>query len=180
MWTRLSIATAALLAVSACGGGGVSNAENGSDSAMSSVDSIDCPPLAVTIGGEAVEGLDHAFAYSEPEMGPGTGGFGVEILNHDEASCEDILAGSRGAPPGEVSVRAFVTEGSSMGTVGVGSKNNMTRGIELAGKPAKEGDMVAICVSDATWTSGGFGDDAGKTYQINGLFAAPYCGERQR
>lgn len=188
MWTRFSIAITALLAVAACGGGSsAGNAENsnggagGNDegNAMASAASIDCPPLTVTIGGEAVTGLDHAFAYSEPETGPGTGGFGVEVFNHAEASCEDILTGSRGVPAGEVNVRAFVREGSSMGTVAVGSKSNMTPGIELASTAANEGDLVAICVTDATWTSGGFGDDAGKTYAISGLFAAPYCGERQ-
>lgn len=141
---------------------------------------IDCPPLTVTIDGEAVAGLDHAFAYSEPATGPGTGGFGVDVFNHRGASCEDVLAGSRDVPEGEVTVKAFATEGSTRGSVAIGSKTNFAQGVELVRKAESEGDEVAICVSRAGWTAGGFGENAGKRYEIDGLFRAAYCGERVR
>jgi hypothetical protein len=154
-------------------------AANGT-AAAPAAEAIDCPPLTVTMDGEPVAGLDHAFAYSEPENGPGTGGFGVDVFNHGDASCDDVLAGSRDVPEGEVVVKAFATEGSSRGSVAIGSKTNFAQGVELVRKAESVGDEVAICVSKAGWTTGGFGEDAGKRYEIDGLFRAEYCGERVR
>ena len=81
MKTR-SLLTLALLApfalgLAACGDDATAEATNDT-AAAPGADAIDCPPLTVTIDGETVNGLDHAFAYSEPETGPGTGGFGED------------------------------------------------------------------------------------------------------
>lgn len=191
MNTRSFFTLALLLTLTACGGGDTDPASAPADGtapevaangaaggATVSAEDIDCPPLEVTIDGEPVEGLDHALAFSEPKTGPGTGGYGVEVFNHAETTCENVLASSRDVPPGEVNVRAFVQEGSSRGSVAVGSKTSFAQGIELVEKSDTPGGLVAICVEGASWTTGGFGDDAGQTIEIRGLFAAEYCGER--
>jgi hypothetical protein len=172
-----SFLTLALLPVlAACGGdastGSTATAAPADDpgAAQAGAADIDCPPLEVAIDGTPVPGLDHAYAFSDPS----TGGYGVQVFNH-EATCAEVLAGSRDVPPDEVEVRAFIEEGATRGAVGVGSKTNYVQGIELVRKPAKEGDLTAICVSDAKWTAG-FG--GGTTYEIRGLFSASYCGER--
>ena len=170
----------AVAGLTACSGEDAGAASTDDAPVAAAADSIDCPPLTVTIGGEPVAGLDHAFAYSEPETGPGTGGFGVDVFNHGDASCEDVLSGSRSVPEGEVAVKAFATEGSTRGTVAIGSKSNLAQGVELVRKAESVGDEVAICVTKAGWTAGGFGEDAGKRYEIDGLFRAEYCGERSR
>lgn len=183
MEPRNILALTLLLALTACGGGSdatASGAEGASaDGAPASADAvdIDCPPLQVTIDGEPVEGLDHAFGFSEAKTGPGTGGFGVQVFNHPENGCAEVLATSRNVPEGEVEVRAFVQAGASRGSVSVGSKTNFAQGVELVNEPNAQGDLVAICVSGAKWTAGGFGGD-GPTYEISGLFAGTYCGER--
>lgn len=188
--TLLALALLLTLTLTACGGGDTDSevppadgtadlaASDTSGGATVSADDIDCPPLEVTIDGAPVEGLDHALAFSEPKTGPGTGGYGVEVFNHAETTCEDVLASSRDVPPGEVNVRAFVQEGSSRGSVAVGSKTSVAQGIELVEKAESAGGLVAICVEGASWTTGGFGDDAGQEIEIRGLFAAEYCGER--
>lgn len=172
MLTRTLLISALLLTLTACGGEAV--AGSGSDEASTDAGgapSIDCPPLVVKIDGEAVDGLGHGLALLDNDS------YGVEVFNHAEATCADLLAGSRDVPKGEVNVRAFVAEGASRGSVSVGSKTNFVQGVELARKAQQEGDQVAICVSDAKWTSGGFGGD-GPTYEISGLFSGRYCGER--
>ncbi len=177
------LALALLLTLTACGGGEPDAAAadgTAADASSAAAEAIDCPPLTVTIDGEPVSGLDHALAFSEPETGPGTGGYGVEVFNHAEATCEDVLASSRDVPEGEVNVRAFVQEGSTRGAVAIGSKTNFAQGVELVRKAESVGDTVAICVSNAGWTTGGFGEDAGQRYEISGLFQAEYCGERVR
>ena len=166
-----------LLSLTACGGDGTAEASD-ADGATADASAIDCAPLTVTIDGEPVDGLTHAFAYSEPETGPGTGGFGVDVFNHG-ASCADVLAGSRDVPEGEVHVKAFVQEASGRGSVAVGSKTNFAQGVELLRKAEATGEPVAICVSNVKWTAGGFGGD-GPTYEISGLFQGEYCGERTR
>lgn len=175
----LALSLTLTLGLAACGGGDANAAATDEAPDAAAADPIDCPPLTVTIDGEPVTGLDHTLAFSEPENGPGTGGFGVEVFNHAEATCDDVLGASRDVPEGEVNVRAFVQEGSARGSVAVGSKTNFAQGVELVRKPGSPGDRVAICVSNARWTSGGFGGD-GPTYEISGLFAAEYCGERSR
>ena len=171
------LALALLLSLTACGGGDTdadaAPAEAGAPGGgTASAQDIDCPPLQVTIDGEPVSGLDHALAVAE------AGSYGVEVFNHPEATCADLLAPSRNVPPGEVNVRAYAQEGTSQGSVSIGSKTNFAPGVELVEKTDTPGELVAICVEGATWTSGGFGDDAGQTYEIRGLFAGEYCGER--
>jgi hypothetical protein len=177
----LTLALLLTLGPVACGGGDDAEATAaGAEAGAPAAASIDCAPLTVTIDGEPVAGLDHAFAYSEPENGAGTGGFGVDVFNHGDASCDDVLSGSRDVPEGEVTVKAFATEGSTRGAVAIGSKTNYAQGVELLRKAESVGDEVAICVTEAGWTAGGFGEDAGKRYEISGLFTAEYCGERAR
>jgi hypothetical protein len=176
------LALTLLVCLTACGGesadaGSASDDSAASTTAAAAAEAVDCAPLTVTIDGEPVAGLDHAFAYSEPESGAGTGGYGVDVFNHGDASCDDVLAGSRDVPEGEVNVRAFVQEASGRGSVAVGSKTNFAQGVELAKKPSGAGDTVAICVENVKWTAGGFSGN-GPTYEINGLFSGEYCGER--
>lgn len=176
----LALSLTLTLGLLACGGGDADAAATDEAPDAAAAEPIDCPPLTVTIDGEPVTGLDHALAFSEPENGPGTGGFGVEVFNHAGATCEDVLGASRDVPEGEVNVRAFVKEGSTRGAVAIGSKTNYAQGVELVRKAASSGDTVAICVTDAGWTTGGFGADAGQRYEISGLFQGEYCGERSR
>lgn len=177
------LALALLLTLTACGGGDTdaeaapadsttADADAGASGGTVSAEDIDCPPLEVTIDGEPVEGLDHALALAD------AGSYGVEVFNHQEATCDDVLASSRNVPPGEVNVRAYAQEGVSQGSVSIGSKTNFARGVELVEKSDTPGGLVAICVGGASWTTGGFGDDAGQKIEIRGLFAAEYCGER--
>jgi hypothetical protein len=173
MLTRSLLTIALVSILAACGGdavAGTAGAEAaGGSAAAATTAAVDCPPLQVKIDGKPVDGLVHALGVLE------AGSYGVEVFNHDQVTCEQVLSGARSIPPGEIDVRAYVDERGSMASVSIGSKTNFAQGVELARKPAKEGDPIAICVSNVKWVGGG---GAGSTYEVNGLFQGPYCGQR--
>ena len=127
----------------------------------------DCPPLSVTVNGEAVE-VPHGFAVRS------SGGLSVTLLNHDQVGCEQMLEGAWASPAGQVWTVARHT--ADRGWVSFGNRN--THGeVEVIREPGEVGEPVVLCVREPVEWGRGVGQPAAT---VVGRYEGQYCGERSR
>jgi hypothetical protein len=136
-----------------------------------------CKPLAVTVDGQPLAAMPNGLARSNNMNGDIT--YEVQMFNHDKSTCEEMVSkGGRQVPEGEVSVRAFAGGAGMMGR-GVGIESHTQAAVDatlISDKPKGNGDVVKICVKDASFTPK-IGDYKDKKVTITGLFEGKYCGE---
>jgi hypothetical protein len=112
----------------------------------------------------------------------GGAGYLVTAFNHDKVTCEEMLAGMRTVPDGEVQARAFLAVKESEFTthvVAVQSDHQMMKEVTLVKKPEKAGDPLALCVPDEVAWDGMAGDLKGKPVSVQGLFRGRFCGKKK-
>ncbi len=133
-----------------------------------------CGPLAVTIDGQPVSGLTHAFALTQKSGDDANEQ--VHVFNHDKVTCAEMLGAGREIPDGELWVRASV--GKTMTTRGVGFNEHAEIDIDVtltSAAGAKPGDQVSLCVP-RTELVPAKGPHAGKKVVVSGTMTAAWCG----
>lgn len=131
-----------------------------------------CKPLTVTIDGQPIAGLGHGLGYVEAG-----GNYSLYVFNHDQATCEQLLAKSRQVPAGEESVGFGIgTYGPSIGYDANGLVGKNVE-VELVKKPASAGDAMAMCVKATLPVK--IGKNNGKTLVAEGRVDGKFCGERK-
>ncbi len=133
-----------------------------------------CGPLAVLVDGAPLEGLVHGTSvimesgsYRTPM---------VQLYNHDKATCEEALTGSRTPQENEINVRAWHGE---MPGVGIDAFTQIEGTITLDKPTETVGETMQICVRAPVVFTPNAGAYTGKKVSISGTFAAPFCGVRK-
>jgi hypothetical protein len=136
-----------------------------------------CKPLSVTVDGTALAAMPHGLAKANNRNGDVS--YEVTMLNHDKATCAQLLdKAGRQIPDGELSVRAFAGGAGMTGKgVAIDAHTQMGGAVSLVGgKPTAVGDRVKVCADSISFkpVAGAYKD---KQVVITGLFEGAYCGE---
>ncbi len=139
-----------------------------------------CGPMSVTIDGKAVEGLTHAFAFTQKDS-DGDGDKSneqIHVYNHAGANCAQMLGTEgREIAPGEIVIRAVVGNTITTRGVGINFYSQLDIDVKLTSPaPSKLGDTVTMCIPRTEMTPVGDGIEAGKKVVISGTVTGTWCG----
>jgi hypothetical protein len=133
-----------------------------------------CPALEATAGDQPLPPLAHGLARAIRRGDRVT--YEVHVFDRPGATCPQLLAKSpRAAPPGEVSMRAFV--GGTGRGIAIDAWTQTGGTISLVGQPPKQaGDTVTLCVRERFAFEPGIGAYRNKRISVRGAFTGSYCG----
>lgn len=134
-----------------------------------------CPALSVTVDGVPLTGLSHGQAVTLVNAGQTTQL--VNLFDHDQATCEEALAGRHPLRAGEHYVKAFH---SAAPGVGIETHTQLEGTLTLDRMATKVGEPVEICVRRPVVFTPGGGAYEGKLVSIVGKFAGAWCGSNRR